>query len=56
MNHPKYGKEVKAGKDYWSVLPPAKCKGSLNEIKDNDYGKITTDAPYVPGSMDKETI
>ncbi len=56
VKHPTYGQEVKKGKDYWSILPQEKRKASLNDIKDSDYGEITTQAPYIPGSDDKTTI
>jgi hypothetical protein len=54
VKHKKYGKEVKKGKDYWSIA--VNKKASLDEVKDEDYGKVTEDAPPVPESMDKVTI
>lgn len=36
VNHPTHGKQVKAGKDYWSILPAEKRKSTLSEIKETD--------------------
>ena len=32
VHHPKYGKQVKEGKDLWSYIPAAKRKMKLEEI------------------------
>jgi hypothetical protein len=51
-NHPKYGQDIKKGKDYWSIIPPEKRKGNLDEINNKDYGKVTENSPPVPESND----
>jgi hypothetical protein len=54
--HPTYGARVKAGKDYWSTLPEAKKKHNLDDVSDDDWGKVQENSPPVPGSDDGATI
>jgi hypothetical protein len=53
-NHPTYGKQVKAGKDYWSLAKNK--KNSLNDVKNNDFGEVTQNAPPIPESKDNAKI
>ena len=56
VNHPTYGKEVAAGKDYWSLAPKAKQHESLDEVKEGDYGKVEAKSPPVPYATDDVKI
>jgi hypothetical protein len=51
-HHASYGKGVKAGKDYWSYLPDEKKKDNLDDIDDDDWGKVQTSSPDIPASDD----
>lgn len=39
-------------KELWSILPPEKRKGDLSEIKDTDFEKVESSAPFIPDSND----
>jgi len=56
VNHPTYGKEVKQGKDYWSICHQDKRTDSLDEQKDDDYGKMEQKSPPIPYSEDNVKI
>ena len=54
VNHAKYGKRVQKGKDFWSIAKNK--KETLDAVKEEDYGPVTTKAPPIPESMDNTTI
>jgi hypothetical protein len=54
VKHPKYGKEVKEGKDYWSIAKNK--KENLDYVQKDDYGPVTTKAPPIPESIDNTHI
>lgn len=54
--HPKYGKDIRAGKDLWSTLDAEFRKDNLNDIADKDFGKVENTSPPIPGSKDKQPI
>jgi hypothetical protein len=56
VNHRRYGKEVKNGVDYWSILPKEKRKATLPEIKNVDYGEIKQESPPLPECKDDVKI
>src|SRR5437879_4749193 len=45
VHHPKYGADVKRGKDMWSMLPERKKHANLDMIKDGDFGKLRYTSP-----------
>jgi hypothetical protein len=54
VKHPMYGKQVKEGKDYWSIAKNK--KESLDYVKEEDYGPVTEQAPPIPESAGKTHI
>jgi hypothetical protein len=54
--HPTYGPQVKRGKDYWSQLPEGKRKDNLDDVDDDDWGKVQANSPDIPGSSDGAKI
>jgi hypothetical protein len=56
VNHPTYGKEVAAGKDYWSIAVKDKQTDSLDNVKEENYGKVEEKSPPIPYSEDKVKI
>src|SRR5262249_34292160 len=56
VNHPTYGKEVKQGKDYWSIAHENKRTDSLDTMKEENYGKMEEKSPPIPHSEDNVKI
>lgn len=56
VHHAKYGADVKKGKDIWAMLPDAKKKTGLDDIRDDDFGADRETSPPIPGSNDGGTI
>lgn len=56
VNHPTYGKDVQKGKDYWSIAHQDKRTDSIDDMKEDCYGKTEEKSPPVPQCDDGEKI
>jgi len=56
VNHPDYGKEVKRGKDYWSIASQDQRYDTLDKMKEENYGRIEEKSPPIPYSEDNVKI
>ena len=54
--HPTYGKDIKAGKDIWSILPADKRPSEYAKINAADFPEPKVMSPPIPGEGAKGTI